>query len=297
MEQYANVIMLANSRKNSGRCLAGKEVANLRWIRPVSRTKTGELCSRQYTYANGQECSPLDIVKIQLADSCPEVYQPENFRFAEGQWSKVGTYPFSNLPAIVDRPSDIWLYTGDRSDRVSIENLEKNPPQSSLLLIEPEAVTLQIRKGKPRAKFRYNNCEYNLVVTDPRIRYLGTQMRDGESIIKPVYLCLSLATPFNGYYYKLVASVITPGTEQYKERPMMAGYVDEFSPGEFDSDYEDWDSYTQEENAAILSELMSDETYTEYFGDDDYADIVQEEVEGIHYDHYNFDDDGDEEDY
>ena len=67
-----------------------------------------------------------------------------------------------------------------------------------------------VLQKKVRAIFSYNNVKYSLVVTDPIIenkynkRGIGKYKLTDENI----YFCISLGEPYNGYCYKLVASII-----------------------------------------------------------------------------------------
>ena len=63
-----------------------------------------------------------------------------------------------------------------------------------------------------RGEFNYHGAAYRLGVTDPaiEIKYLSGQ--DGQYEIPQAVLCVSLGDPFQGHYYKLIASVL------YRER-------------------------------------------------------------------------------
>lgn len=72
------IICLANSRKYYGRCIAGKEVNGLDWIRPISSRDNEELLLSHIKYSNGAEVGLLDIIEVDLTKSKPAQYQPEN---------------------------------------------------------------------------------------------------------------------------------------------------------------------------------------------------------------------------
>ena len=59
-----------------------------------------------------------------------------------------------------------------------------------------------------RGEFNYHGAVYRLAVTDPviEIKYLSGE--DGQYEIPQAVLCVSLGDPFQGYYYKLIASVL-----------------------------------------------------------------------------------------
>ncbi|MBN1299548.1 MAG: DUF4338 domain-containing protein [Actinobacteria bacterium] len=58
------IICLANSRKISGRCIAGKDLESFSWIRPISERDTHEISEEDRRYQNGEMPQLLDIIKI-----------------------------------------------------------------------------------------------------------------------------------------------------------------------------------------------------------------------------------------
>ena len=71
-------LILANSRKEGGRCIAGVDAGGA-WVRPVSGEGTGELRSNQCLNSQGDALLPLDVVSATFGESVASNYQPEDF--------------------------------------------------------------------------------------------------------------------------------------------------------------------------------------------------------------------------
>jgi hypothetical protein len=212
-------LVLANSYKNSNRCVAGIDLANGTWLRPLGSGPGGSLLIREFTFESGREARLLDVARIEVLDQAPENYQPENVlttypwafdREATAADMKIARASASNGPE---------LLRGD-SDRVQREDFVAHPAERSLSLIHPIGVIWKaVRhndKLRPRVAFYFDDHRYELAVTDP---ILGEQIRalgDGEFPLKDVSLgfsrngirfTVSLGEPFarDNCCYKLVA--------------------------------------------------------------------------------------------
>lgn len=57
------IICIANSRKLSGRCIAGLRIDGKGWIRPVSESPEGTLFQEHYILKDGSEAQVLDVLE------------------------------------------------------------------------------------------------------------------------------------------------------------------------------------------------------------------------------------------
>lgn len=224
MIETRTMVCLADSRKHSGRCIAGKEVLAHgygAWIRPVSTRPSAEISEEERRYENGILPKVLDIIKIPVIGPTPQLHQSENYVInAEFYWVKEGELSWPDVKQLIDKPAPLWsdgdsTYNG-LNDRVKVDIAAKL--KSSLMLIEPEDLTITVvtegaEFGNPRrrvrAAFRHVGTHYNLVVTDPVAERALLAKQNAEYKQKDTYLCISLGEPHtDGLCYKLVAAVI-----------------------------------------------------------------------------------------
>jgi hypothetical protein len=216
------IVCLANSRKWSGRCIAGKEIRDKKlggWVRPVRAEGTGELSYQDIRYRKGGTPKLLDIITVPLVKYNPHSYQTENYLVdIKSRWIKTGVLPVSLVPRLCDTPATLWIngYNSLKgcNDRIPLDRVEKEIT-SSLYFIEPASLAIIVEneyndKRKVRAEFIYNEVVYKLAITDPEVEIKYLNQDDGSyQVNKPqVYLCVSLGEPYNGYCYKLVAGII-----------------------------------------------------------------------------------------
>lgn len=224
MSTIRRIVCLANSRKVSGRCIAGKEIGagtSGQWIRPVSARATGEISEEERRYEDGSTAQVLDVIDVPLMGHAAGGHQVENYLIdLHGYWVKVGAMPRSSLGQLTDHPETLWK-NGDstlagQNDRVRIE--AGRVPAGSLYLISPERLAVHVLsetagliklRRRVRTSFFYGSTRYNLVVTDPGVEKAFLAKPDGSYSLNDAYLCVSLSEAYSdGYGYKLVAAII-----------------------------------------------------------------------------------------
>ena len=224
MTDGKRIVCLANSRKLSGRCIAGREWSEARgagsWIRPVSARDGEEVSEQERQYEDGSDPRVLDIVDVPLLAPRPKDWQTENWLLdPESYWRKKGSYSWFDLPALADRAAPLWLdghssYNG-RNDRIPIEAAAS--VRSSLRLIHAGRLELGVfrpgeafgnAKRRVQARFSHAGMDYGLWVTDPGYERAYLAKLDGVYGIGDCYLTVSLGEPYQGACYKLVAAII-----------------------------------------------------------------------------------------
>lgn len=219
MAYTRRIVCLANSRKESGRCVAGLEVdgSSLKgWIRPVSAREKGEVSLDERRYENGQDVQLLDVVDIRFVEPRPQGCQVENHLIDDTEhWQLVGKFDSSKLVAGATRTDPLWLDVGSSyggsNDRIPVADADRL--DHSLKLVQPDALRIWVgtgyRKRQVRAVFQLGKAQYNLGVTDTKIEARYLAMKDGEyGYPAKTVACISLGEPFKGYRYKLVASIV-----------------------------------------------------------------------------------------
>jgi hypothetical protein len=220
MPYEKQIVCLANSKKHAGRCVAGIEVSNGRlgsWIRPVSARDGEELAFDDRRYDNGQDVQLLDLITIRFLEPKPHSCQVENHLIDDTfTWQKVGVFPAKELLPVCGNDPILWLDGGSSyngtGDRIAEE--AAHSVGSSLRLVAPNNLVIRVaaelnNKRKVRAAFSLGSCTYVLAVTDTKVETRYLAMSNGEYRYPcPAVMCISLGEPFNGFRYKLVASII-----------------------------------------------------------------------------------------
>lgn len=235
------LICLANSKKNSGRCIAGVAISGDltgQWVRPISELHDGRLELQHYSLGN-QICPRIfDIIEIDLCAHKPKDYQPENWLISsDSSWKLVGRATKEQLnehlkKKLSEASLNPELLKG-REDRICYEDLQATPIDSSLTLIKPINILWNIStyegKRKYRVKFMLSGQPYDLRITDPKweslLQNVGDGIYESEQIVsivkelngfdpKKFMFTISLGVPFapgssdEMYCFKLVAAVI-----------------------------------------------------------------------------------------
>ena len=220
------IVCLANSRKLSGRCLAGKERSGSvvgPWIRPVSARSTEEVSERDRAYKDGSDPRVMDIIDVPLIEPKPKTFQSENWLLdPQTYWVRRGALPYAQLAAVADTPSSLWIngfktYHG-LNDRVPEEEADKLT--ASLYLLSLQSISFSVfapgaafgnPKRRVHAEFDYAGASYALWVTDPVIEREYLARDDGSYAEGACHITVSLGERDKGFCYKLVAAVIRQG--------------------------------------------------------------------------------------
>ena len=220
------IICLANSRKLSGRCIAGKEIQEDGqvgdWIRPVSDRDSQEVSEWERQYEDGSDPCILDVIDVPVLNAQPKDYQQENWLLdPEYYWQKIRSVTTNELTQFIDLSAPLWT-NGDstkkgRNDRVPLS--EAYSLDNSLRLIRVNGLELYVSQpGKDfgnnrrsvQGRFQHDGTDYWLRVTDPVYERQYLRKPEGNYQIGESFLTISLGEPWKGYAYKLIAAIIEP---------------------------------------------------------------------------------------
>ena len=218
------IVCLANSRKMSGRCIAGKEVLENKrpggWLRPVSDREHEEVSTFERRLEDGSEPQVLDVIDVPVIRAQPQGYQQENWLLdPTRRWAKVDRIDWNDLPQWADSGETLWMngYSSGKGHNDRVPEELAASLDSSLYLIKSDRLQVHISYNTEkesyqlRGIFQYNSHMYSLRITDPisesRAEELGSRVVpiDGER-----FLTISLGEPFEGFAYKLIAAIIRP---------------------------------------------------------------------------------------
>lgn len=216
------IVCLANSRKISGRCVAGKRTGDGSWIRPISNRPGHEISELDRRYSDGKTAQLLDVIEIPCVEVQRHGHQSENVVIDDRfYWKKKGCASWQEILALVDQDADLWAngFSAyyNQHNRVPEGHIDEDG--GSLRLIGLDEIVLHAGPKAPdfgnmkpivRASFEYLGQQYKLDVTDPEYERACLEKGTGEYHLKSVIACVSLAELHkDGYAYKLVASIIT----------------------------------------------------------------------------------------
>ena len=207
------MVVLANSRKHNGSCLAGKVLENGQWMRPTSNSLAGEVAHIDTLYADGTQIQPLDIVQFDPGEMRAHPHQRENVLFEHFHWEEVGRVSFEELEDFRDH--HLGFLEGEetrRNDRVT-EPQAQEFGESLGLIYTINAKLVVVQKGyrqQLRILFTHEGSSFNLAVTDRQAEREYLNRAGTEHLLPRAYICVSLGEPFHGYCYRLVACIITP---------------------------------------------------------------------------------------
>lgn len=216
------IVVLANSTKMGGRCVAGISTRSGSWVRPVSGRPEGELRPTDCA-VRGRAPRCLDLVRFPYVERVADPAQPENVLIEGGGWELVDRMDpaaaYGYLQGHLEPgPAVLGGLGKGVPDDVAQEGLE-----ASICLVEPDSIQFESappyqpgRARKARAVFELKGHWWDLGISDgivaPRLRAadIGSYALDEIGFKSPgrTLLTVSLTMPLNETRWKLAAAVL-----------------------------------------------------------------------------------------
>ena len=182
------MICLANSRKYTGRCVAGLltkdyEGVGSGFIRPIGNNQLGILMERHYSFAGGGEAAPLDLIRMEIDQPDTKPHHPEDWIVCPKRWELLARpAPKDVAVPLLRAHLERGPVLGGASAKVDYADCvaRQNTPaaQQSLTLVWAQKLCWAISKGgtwgtvrKTRVVFQHNGVSYDLPMTDPDMEH------------------------------------------------------------------------------------------------------------------------------
>lgn len=195
------LLLLANSLKNAGRCLAGLNDDGI-WIRPVASDSGGAISN---SVALGTSpLVPLDIIEFDSLAPKPLPHHGENYVIDERSIRKTGRSTTDDA-ALAKAATEIPWFMSSEDKSIPASAYEGHVGAVSLgYIIVADFRAVKSAWGKWRARFSMGGSDFDLALTDD----LFTSHLTRNTQPRPAGLCLSVAEQWEGSHYKLVAGVV-----------------------------------------------------------------------------------------
>jgi hypothetical protein len=229
-----DILILANSRRHNGHCIAGKDISTGEWIRPINVIEPGlvrldpsAFLEQDFQIFIGNPYGPqlLDCIRIGFGERCPLYYQHENIAIDRTPWTQITPLEFQRIPALIDRADSCCLQDNDPYlAYIPAEALRENPRRPSLSFIRltkesnnVEVIHTTTQRGKPQHRliFDYGTKRYDFPITDYRYENFGEISPENDAIIfKDFYATIGLGEKFSPYntnlelHYRFIVGII-----------------------------------------------------------------------------------------
>jgi len=209
------LLILANSRKLGGRCIAGIDLVSKKWVRPVSMADHGELSKEECLISEDgvwRDIEVLDVVSAPIGKPIESLGQPENCLLLSDAWSLKGKIPIGEAEKVLDLVCDAeesLLYGTGRS--VDMQSVKSGRVNKSLTLIKVVEPTFYIDESpkKLRCRLQYSANDYDLPVTDDSGWVSAAKVDPDSFSVGTWFFTVSLGEAYLGQMWKLIAAGIS----------------------------------------------------------------------------------------
>lgn len=209
------LLVIANSLKNGGRCLAGINIATGELVRPVPDPSGAQL-SDSATCLENRFLRPGDLISIELLNSVSQPHHPENQLFKEGTIELISSDNIlANVEMLIKHLRKSLYMVRSNSDRINKNEIEElGQIDGSLSIVLATEISFYVNQyGKPRIKFNLNGKYWDLANTDDKGNWRGKYEKG--------LVCLSLGEFYalKEAYFKLACGFIPIDHQDFEWPP------------------------------------------------------------------------------
>lgn len=203
---HTPLIVLANSWKHHGYCIAGINPETGKWVRPVTTLNDGRI-PKDAMQLDGYFPELMDVIEIPLADSGPDfTFERENRSILPGKWRRAGRATVTDLMTFAETPR-IVLHNDRRY--VTVEDMQRKEfkDRATLQLLHVETFAVKrmqvIEKNYWSAIVKSGGNTIAPRITDPVYHAI---LDSGHAPAKSCILTASLSMPWVPPGWKETAS-------------------------------------------------------------------------------------------
>ena len=220
------ILVMANSIKKGGRCVAGLEITPVdaydlgKWIRPVDPTQDEGTIPNHRIMIEGRQLKLLDRVKIRFRGPSNDPFHPEDFEIdTTHEWRSDGAMTHEILASLPDDSGDLWGPSTAASRRVipqeNIKTLRLVKPKRACYVTAYHEDTPTGIKHRRLLHIDHRGLIHQFNIDDPYFgeRHNLSPMAVGGRNIRidldpsRTIVVTSLTKPFKGYQYKIAATI------------------------------------------------------------------------------------------
>jgi len=213
------IVVLANSWKHDGWCLAGIDLDTGKWVRPVTGLVDGRI-PKTHMKLGGYFPALLDILEIPLGSSGPDFgFESENRTISPGRWYHHGKLTPEDIRKYIKRP---YYVLHNSMKYVNPKELQQKPfeKRETLQLIQVDGFTVRDTQEKGTDKNNWKGIipsgrrNIDVKITDP---IFFDKLNNGHKPSSFCILTMSLSMPHRPSHWnkdeepvcwKLIAGVI-----------------------------------------------------------------------------------------
>ncbi|MCB1091295.1 MAG: hypothetical protein KDL87_07185, partial [Verrucomicrobiae bacterium] len=176
MSVEKEILVLANSIKKGGRCVAGREISRKPngdisfgpWIRPIDPNHDEGTIAIATTIVGIRLINPLDIIRIQFSEWANDPVHPEDWNIvASASWRRTGFIESAVLDKLEDESGDLWGASRRVLPTGGIPTLRLVKPRGEVTIEAYMELTPWGPKHRRWLKLEHDGSSHKFSIDDP----------------------------------------------------------------------------------------------------------------------------------